>query len=37
MVARGATEEGLAALNGVWVTPPEAARICAEADKVLTF
>jgi predicted peroxiredoxin len=36
-VARGATEEHLAKVNGSWVTPPDAAELCAGADKLLTF
>jgi len=24
-------------VNGAWTTPPEAATLCAEADRVLTF
>ena len=36
-VARGATDDSLAVVNGTWTTPPEAAQLCAEADRVLTF
>jgi hypothetical protein len=24
-------------VNGTWITPPDAARMSGEADKVLTF
>ncbi|TMK46591.1 MAG: hypothetical protein E6G55_05230 [Actinobacteria bacterium] len=27
----------MASIGGSWVTPPEAAKLCAEADRVLTF
>lgn len=36
-MARGATDHDLAAIGGTWTTPPEVARLIAEADKVLTF
>ena len=36
-VARGATEESLKAIGGTWAGPPDVARLCAEADKVVTF
>jgi hypothetical protein len=31
------TEESIAVVDGAWTTPPEAATLCAEADRVLTF
>jgi hypothetical protein len=31
------TEDDLQAASGSWTTPPEAARMCEEADKVLAF
>jgi len=27
----------LAKVNGQWITPPEAAKLAAEADRVLPF
>jgi predicted peroxiredoxin len=36
-VARGATEESAAVVNGKWAAPPDVARLAAEADRVLTF
>jgi hypothetical protein len=36
-VVRGATDDDLAKVNGRWTTPPEVAKLCEEADKVLVF
>jgi hypothetical protein len=36
-VARGVTDEEMAAVAGSFVTPPEAAKLIASADKVVTF
>jgi predicted peroxiredoxin len=38
-VARGATEdeESLRVVNGQWAGPADVAKLCAEADQVLTF
>jgi hypothetical protein len=36
-VARGATDDDLAALNGVWITPPEVARLMEQADRVVSI
>lgn len=33
----GDDKTNLDVVSGKWITPPEAARLCAEADKVLTF
>jgi len=34
-VARGVTEEDLSLVNGTWVTPPDVARLIADAGRVL--
>jgi sulfur relay (sulfurtransferase) complex TusBCD TusD component (DsrE family) len=36
-VARGATEDSAAVVDGRWAAPPDVARLAAEADRVLTF
>ena len=36
-MARAVTEDDLAAIGGVWVSPPEAARLIAEAGRVVSL
>jgi predicted peroxiredoxin len=36
-LARGATEDSAAVVDGRWAAPPDVARLAAEADRVLTF
>jgi hypothetical protein len=36
-VARGVTEDHLGVLGATWVTPPDVAKLIADADKTVTF
>jgi hypothetical protein len=36
-MARAVTEEDLAAVGGTWVSPPDAARLIAQADRVVSL
>jgi hypothetical protein len=36
-VARGVTEDDLAAVGGTWVTPPDVAHLIADADRVVSL
>jgi hypothetical protein len=36
-VAREVTDDDLAAVGGTWVTPPDVARLIADADRVVSL
>ncbi len=36
-MARAVTEDDLAAVGGTWVTPPDVARLIADADRVVSL
>jgi hypothetical protein len=36
-VARGATDDDVAAIGGEWTTPPDVARLITECDRVVPF
>jgi hypothetical protein len=36
-VARAVTDDDLAAVGGTWVSPPDVARLIADADRVVSL
>jgi hypothetical protein len=36
-MARAVTEDDLAAVGGTWVSPPDAARLIADAERVVSL
>jgi len=36
-VARAVTDDDLAAIGGTWVSPPDVARLIADADRVVSL
>jgi hypothetical protein len=36
-VARAVTDDDLAAIGGTWVSPPDVARLIADADRLVSL